>query len=1099
MNHSTEWIVFALLRASAGLSIAALLVTAGVRLLSLRAPRSEQWAWFFVLAQGVLLVPVSITVPTSWLGSGKSPLPVPSPGPVPFARFQTAKHTNPASIGSHTDEGQASDRTPDALRQPELAPLGQNPPRPPRLSWSLAALMVWLAGIAVLLGVAFARYLRFARRLRLARPAAPEWRDEWRHLLDERSIRTVIPLLASREAGPALCRLPGGYRLVVPESLWAELAPSERLAILRHELAHYQRGDLWTTLLARCLALAQWFNPLAWWAASRFEAQCEFICDQASTSEDPAAFAEILIRLGSGGHARVAVEQAVRSGSLFERVHRLLTSSARPARWKCALPVAVAMSTLGLFTLRFQAVATSVPADETVSDLGGSPPVRSQLPARALLQIGTNNLRTRERIVDVALAPDGKLLAAAAAGNTGFPEITLFDVRTGSEVMVLSRRDRRGGDITRVAFSPDGSRLISGDISGNVTLWNWTDGRILFHERLHGGGGVVKNVIVDLAAYQGTVNDVAFSLDGGMFATAGLDGAVRLRRVENPKDIVRDFKTPWSPTGRPNLIMVGGGPSPGPQPGLESAGCVAFTPDGTRLVVGSGNTISVWRITDGQLLRRIERVHGNREGASDLSVASLAVTPDGRKLISAGHSTVPVKQTSFKHLKNAIAVTLSEVRIWNLETGERVMDLDGQDRQGLGYAALSRSGRRLAVADFGVLRLVDAGSGKLEQTMSWPDSGGVRPVFSPDETVVATATGTTVALFDVRAGRRIGHVESAPASEPESSAWSPSGDRVVTGHRDGLVRVWEAKTGELLWSKPLSRDLTPLGQVVEPNFVTFSRDGRRVIAAGGRDMDTGLVAIYEASRGLLVRTVSLPEVTHAALSPDREVLVVAASCREVRAFDVTRLYAIDVETGRILWAMPTEGGKGAFFQLRAIQFRPDSRSLDVAQCNGNVIHFDALTGKELHRFKADWRPLEQQKADRPLTTAQLLWQGAFSPDNRTLVSSAHELVYVWDVDAGKLRRKIQRIHKRGSYLAIAPDGKTLATADHLSADDYGSDAIRLYDLDTGEPVLTLEPNNNRAVVMTFSSDGSKLFTAFRRGSAIVWDVRRSERASDTKK
>jgi hypothetical protein len=152
MNHSTEWIVFALVRASAGLSIAALLVSAGVRLLRLRAPRSEQWAWFFVLAQGVMLVPVSITVPTSWLGSEKSPLPVPSPGPVPFASFQTAKHANPASIGSHTDEGQASDRTPDALRQPELAPLGQNPPRPPRLSWSLAALMVWLAGVASLFG-----------------------------------------------------------------------------------------------------------------------------------------------------------------------------------------------------------------------------------------------------------------------------------------------------------------------------------------------------------------------------------------------------------------------------------------------------------------------------------------------------------------------------------------------------------------------------------------------------------------------------------------------------------------------------------------------------------------------------------------------------------------------------------------------------------------------------------------------------------------------------------------------------------------------------------------------------------------------------------
>ena len=320
----------------------------------------------------------------------------------------------------------------------------------------------------------------------------------------------------------------------------------------------------------------------------------------------------------------------------------------------------------------------------------------------------------------------------------------------------------------------------------------------------------------------------------------------------------------------------------------------------------------------------------------------------------------------------------------------------------------------------------------------------------------------------------------------------------MTGHRDGLVRVWEAKTGALLWSKVLSPELTPLGQMVEPHFVTFSRDGRRVIAAGGRDMDTGLVAIYEANRGLLVRTVSLPEVTHAALSPDRAVLVVAASCKEVGAVDVTRLHAIDVQTGQMLWATPPEGDRDGFFQLRAIQFRPDSRSFDVAQCNGNVIHFDAVTGKEERRLKADWRPLEQQKADRPFTTPQVLWLGAFSPDNRTLVSSAHEFAFVWDVDAGKVRHKIRRSHKWGSYLAISPDGKTLATADHLSADDYGSDTIRLYDLDTGDPVLTLEPNDNRAVVMTFSPDSGKLFTAFHRGSAMIWDARRGQRESGAK-
>jgi WD40 repeat protein/beta-lactamase regulating signal transducer with metallopeptidase domain len=986
----------------------------------------------------------------------------------------------------------------DALPQLELAPIDQGSQNPARLSWTLGVLMAWLVGVVSIFGVAVLRYECFARRLDLPCNTAPAWRDEWHHVLDERSIRTVIPLVVSRDAGPALCRLPGGYRLVVPESLWSGLAPTERTAILRHELAHFQRGDLWTTLLVRCFALVQWFNPLAWWAVSRFEAQCEFICDQSSARHDPAAFAEILIRLGSARPARIASVHAVQGGGLFERVQRLLTRSSQPRLWKCALPVALAIVALGASAVRLEAVAVSDPAAEKVRHASGSEAAKASLPPLALVRIGSDDLRTRENILDIALSPDGKLAAAATAGNTEFPGITLFDVRTGNQVKVLGRRDRRGGGIHRVAFSPDGSNLLSGDISGNVALWDWADGRLLFHERLHGGGGVINNVIVDLGAYTGTINDVAFSPDGGMFATAGLDGAVHLRRAQNPNEVVREFKTPWSPTGRHNIIPIGGGPLPGPKPGLESADCLAFTPDGARLAVGSGNSISVWRIKDGQLLQRIERVHGDRVGASDQSMSSLAVTHDGSTIISAGRSTVPVEHTSFKKLRNVIAVTLSDVRFWNIETGQRVVVSDGQDHQGLGYVALSRDGKRLAVADLGAMRILDAGSGQIVQTISWPDSGGVRPVFSPDGTLVATATGTNVGLFDVRTGRTIHNAESTRSTEPESSAWSPSGERIVTAHRDGLVRVWEAKTGALVWSKVFSADLTPLGHVVEPNFVTFSRDGRRVIAAGGRDMDTGLVAIYEANRGLLVRTVPLSEVTRAALSPDRAVLVVAASCKEIRAFDVARLHAIDVETGQMLWATPPEGDKGAFFQLRAIQFRADSRSFDVAQCNGNVIHFDALTGKEKRRFKADWRPLEQQKADRPFTTPQVLWLGAFSPDNRTLVSSAHEFAYVWDVDAGKVRRKIRRSHKWGSYLAISPDGKTLATADHLSADDYGSDTIRLYDLDTGEPALTLEPENNRAVVMTFSPDSGKLFTAFQGGTAMVWDVRHGQRESGTK-
>ena len=67
MNESVEWIVDGVLRASLGLAVSALLVMIFVRVLRLCAPRAEQIAWALVLVQGLLLVPVTIPVPSHWV------------------------------------------------------------------------------------------------------------------------------------------------------------------------------------------------------------------------------------------------------------------------------------------------------------------------------------------------------------------------------------------------------------------------------------------------------------------------------------------------------------------------------------------------------------------------------------------------------------------------------------------------------------------------------------------------------------------------------------------------------------------------------------------------------------------------------------------------------------------------------------------------------------------------------------------------------------------------------------------------------------------------------------------------------------------------
>ena len=95
-----------------------------------------------------------------------------------------------------------------------------------------------------------------------------------------------------------------------------------------------------------------------------------------------------------------------------------------------------------------------------------------------------------------------------------------------------------------------------------------------------------------------------------------------------------------------------------------------------------------------------------------------------------------------------------------------------------------------------------------------------------------------------------------------------------------------------------------------------------------------------------------------------------------------------------------------------------------------------------------------------------------------------------------LRRKIRHSHPPGWRLALAPDGRTLASSairlGDQHSEDRGDDTIRLYDIETGEQILPLESGDGRASVMEFSPDGIRLFTGFGRGSGIVWDVRRAQ-------
>jgi WD40 repeat protein len=427
------------------------------------------------------------------------------------------------------------------------------------------------------------------------------------------------------------------------------------------------------------------------------------------------------------------------------------------------------------------------------------------------------------------------------------------------------------------------------------------------------------------------------------------------------------------------------------------------------------------------------------------------------------------------------------VRFWDIETGQCVADYHGDDDVGFGYGALSRDGSRAAVADFGRLRILDAATGRTERTIVLPGSWGKAPMFSADGTLVAMPILNAIALFEVSTGRRQRHGESTPAGYVESAAWSPAGDRIVTGHSDGGVRVWDVGSGALIWHKLLAPVISRLGWFANPAFVRFSHDGKVVIAAGRRDDAlkhvNGIVAIYDAVSGRTAREVSQHEIRRGALAPDGRMLVVATSSGG--ALD-THLIGVEVGNGRTRWANPPVDQKAGFRAVAAMQFEANSPWLNVALEDGNVIRLNALTGHEQRRIVADWRTPEHQKAGR--IHEPHMWGAAFSGDGRTLVSSHIGRIYVWDVDSGTIRRTIEYPLLRACELTLAADGRTLATRDEYGSEP-GDDLIRLYDVESGEQVLKLEPGGDRGKVLAFSPDGTRLLSGFYRGTAMVWDVR----------
>ena len=457
-------------------------------------------------------------------------------------------------------------------------------------------------------------------------------------------------------------------------------------------------------------------------------------------------------------------------------------------------------------------------------------------------------------VMQAAISPDGTRLAEV----TNDRDVLLRDGK-GALIARIGRHEWNSNPPPE--FSADGQRLVTFD-EGAGALWNATDGspiatspgRATFNATgtrlmVFGDGRSQRLRLLDGATGEPVPGFEACPDTYGSFSR---DGERLLGNCENQSRLwdTRDGK-PIATLAKSSELSPEGGRivSSGPDGSLElrdarTAAVLAklgrpsaekggwrFSADGARLVtVDEDGRTSVWKAENGTSVAVLDtHFESNRR---------LYLDQGGQRLLE----------------REATAALV----LWDVERATRLARLEPE---WTGLVRFSPDGRFIVgTNDKAGVRVWDARDGSVAATLASGDvpnfartldSTDVYPPFDPtSKRLVTTELSGLARLWSVPDGTLVATLEPFDLFESRNSFgslaafFSPDGARVATVASDGLVRMRDAEKGVLLATvgRPqLFDSFDPASGTFTTSAVkrsvAFSRDGTRMVVAGGRPAD----------------------------------------------------------------------------------------------------------------------------------------------------------------------------------------------------------------------------------------------------------------------